>query len=250
MPAFIPSCAVGRSFSPSVVEVQRTSWRSHRIGSPESIADDDALRIVQGHVSHSLHRRKTRIFAQETSPAEQPAFVASALKESCGDARLSDSAPPADTAPPALAEPTAVSTTEHARGLPVQSICAPAIGGKCMRGANRIPMVALAINLWPTMFIDGIVTRQINEPIRTECFDHQRGQNSPDTPMPELCSGKDAVIGGAVARYKTAGSSQNVGDRARTDGQDRRCQQHTNTCMRGFCKSRSQRTGDFFHRRW
>ena len=70
----------------------------------------------------------------------------------------------------------------------------PAIRGKFVRGSNRIPMATLAIDLCPKMFIDGIVTRQINGSLGTERFDNQRGQNSCDTPMPELCSGKDAVI--------------------------------------------------------
>lgn len=63
----------------------------------------------------------------------------------------------------------------------------PAVRGQCVCGPNRIPMAALSADLHPTMFIDGIITCQINGPFRTKRFDNQRGQNSCDTPMPKLC---------------------------------------------------------------
>lgn len=147
--------------------------------------------------------------------------------ESCGDARLSDFAPPADTASQALAVPTAVSTTGPSREWPARPICAPAVCRETVGGPNRIPMAAFTKHLCPPMLIDSIVTRQINKALGAKPFHNLRGQNSSDTPMPELCSRKEAVIRRPVSRHKTARRSQNVGDSASSDGQDRRCQQHT-----------------------
>src|SRR5205085_8911285 len=99
-------------------------------------------------------------------------------------------------------------------------LVAPAEGREGVRGTHRVAVAALAEDLVPGVFRDGVIAGQEDPAGGHQVVEGPAGQAPCQSPGGPAALGQDPVVTGGVTRGQGTEGTQEVADGASSDGED------------------------------